>query len=122
MEIILLIAAIAAIVFGIRWAIGFVRATTHETGHYFMSMPFWIIVASLVAAIYVGFNVTPEYWVAVTVFGGIGIAAALNIKAIGVPKGLIFTALQAVSIYFAIIVWILYSVFKGAKGSGWKFD
>lgn len=120
--LLILIAVVVGLFVGIRWAIGYVRHVTAETGHGFLSLPLWILVLSLFMAVYVGFTVENENWIAVIVFGAIAVAGLLNIQKAGLQHGIVFTLLQCIAVYCSVIVFILYAIFKGAKDSGPKFS
>lgn len=114
---IILAIIVVALFFGVRWAIRFVRHVTAETGHGFLSIPFWVLLGSFFLAVYVGFTASNENWIAIVVFGAIAIAGILNVMKIGFKNGLVFTLLQCIAIYCSVIAFIFYMIFKGAKGS-----
>lgn len=96
-------------------AIGFVRNIDTQYEYGFFGLSFWTVVASLIGCIYVNINFTPEYWSALTLFGLIGLAGIINVRKIGLSNGLTFTALQCVSVYLAVLVWIIYSFVKASR-------
>lgn len=122
MEIVLIIVGIiAAIViasFVIGSAIGFIRTVSAEHDYRFFNLAMWAIIISLITVFVSMFTAMDEVLLNVVVLGLLGTALALNIHKLGFVKGVVFSVLQFATVYAAIIVLILYSIFKGVKSNG----
>ena len=112
-----LIIAIGAVGFVIAFAIEFIRGVRAEHDYGFFNLALLAIFGSFLTILVSMFGSGDETVMNTIILGLLVLALALNIKNLGVIKGLFFSILQFAAVYAAILVWIAYAVFSGIRGA-----
>ena len=96
-------------------ALSFVRTVNEHYHQSFFNISFWLIVGSMLIACLGWIFDHNQSTNTTLVLGLMALAIANNIYRIDAARGVLFTMLQVLSIYLAILVWILFAILGGIK-------
>lgn len=99
----------------IKPAVRFVGTVKEHYHQSFFNLSFWLIVGSMVLAFLGWIFIDNQSTNTTLLWGLVALALANNIYRIDATNGFLFTLLQFLSIYLAILVWIAFAVFGGIR-------